>query len=233
MTPTTNRSSQALAASSNNPNTNRLGTGPTIDVELLYQYVGSPSLPCKAWASSLPLLMAELKHVPSFWLASDDSGKLALSPDLALHFANRVCGDLLGAIAFVLITESLGEASSGNPYSANQSLRRFQSLAAARGKMLAETFHAFLQVADDFEKWIVDLKEKHGMKYGRDYLRVTERPNRPLHIQPKDSGKGTIFFGPGFATKVAMAEPTPRGKMVKQCIEAHRQASDYTGLFVG
>ena len=54
------------------------------------------------------------------------------------------------------------------------------------------------------------------MVYGSDYLRVNLGTKSAPKPYRRDGGKGGLFFGPGFAMKIAAAEPTRRGKMVRE-----------------
>lgn len=193
-----------------------------INARLLYLYVGHPHLPYEHWAASLHEMVASRGHVPRFRLMIGDDGELALNVDFATHFAQRVATDLMGVIALILIDEGDQAASRGDFEYTNRSLDQFRTLAMTRGWMHAKTLHTFIQVEKPFDDWLAELKKKGEMHYIRDYQRGTFGDQIKTIMHPKDTGQGELFFGPRFAMKVAAAEPTGRGRLVRLCVENFR-----------
>ena len=189
-----------------------------INARLLYLYVGQPGISYESWAASLHHMVASPGHVQRYKLMTGADGELALNVDFATHFAHQVASDLMGAIALILIDEGCHAASQGDFDYTNRMLGRFQVLALARGQMHSITLHSFLEIDQKWERWISGLKKKYGMKYGRDYIRVTFNGLADQKVHPKDTGKGEVIFGPRFAMKVASEEPTRRGKLVQECL---------------
>lgn len=189
-----------------------------INARLLYLYVGHPDLPYESWVVSLRSMVAQRGRVPRFRLMVADEGDLALNVDFAVHFVQRINPVLIYGIALILIDEGCNAASEGDFDYVNQLLDRYSPLAMAGGWMHAETLHAFLEVTQPFETWLSLLKKGEGMSYGPDYHRVTFDNGGGGRVLPGDDGKGEVMFEPRFAMKVAAAEPTRRGELVRSLL---------------
>lgn len=189
-----------------------------INARLLYPYVGQPEMPFEIWAASLHRMVVSRGHLHRCQLMTGEDGELALNVDFAIHFAHQVASDLMGAIALILIDEGCHAASQGDYDYTNRMLGRFQILALARGQMHSITLHSFLEIDQKWERWISGLKKKYGMKYGRDYIRITFNGLADPPAHPRDTGKGEVIFSHRFAMKVANEEPTRRGKLVQECL---------------
>jgi len=187
-----------------------------INARLLYLYVGQPRISYENWAASLHPMVASPGNVQRYQLMTGEDGELALNAYFATHFAHQVASDLMGAIALILIDEGCHAAGRGDFDYTNRMLGRFRALAMVRGQMHSETLHSFLEIDQTWERWIAGLKKKYGMKYRRDYIRITFNGHADPKVHPKDTGKGEVIFGPRFAMKVANDEPTRRGKLVRK-----------------
>lgn len=186
-----------------------------INARLLYLYVGCPTLRYEEWAASLHLMISSRDYPPQFRLMTGDDGELALSVTLAFYFAQLGATNIMGTIASVLIEEGCKSATKGDIDQTNKMLNYHQILALAKGRTHAESLHDFLQVEKPFIEWVTDLKRKYAMKYKSDYVRLYfDKAGAEKHFA-KDNGKGAMMFTHDFAMKIATAEPTRRGELLR------------------
>jgi phage anti-repressor protein len=199
-----------------------------INARLLYLYVGCPEICYDKWEASLPQIVKIKLGDLQFRIMTGDDGELALNPHLACYFACMVAADLMGVIALILIKEGVEAANQGDFNYTNHMLHLFKSLAMYRGQMLAELLHAFLQVGEPYDLWIIRLKEKHSMRYGSDYVRVSYGTKKTPKIHKTDIQKGDVILGPRFAAKIAAAEHTRRGRLVQYFLRQPKPGSGYS-----
>ena len=186
-----------------------------INARLLYLYVGWPTLRYEEWATSLHLMISSRDYPSQFRLMIGDDGELALSVTFASYFAQLSATDIMGTVALILIDEGCESTTKGDLNQTNEMLNYYQILALARGRTHAESLHDFLQVEKPFIEWVADLKRKYTMKYKSDYVRLYfDKAGAEKHYT-KDNGKGAMMFTHDFAMKIATAEPTRRGELLR------------------
>jgi phage anti-repressor protein len=198
-----------------------------INARLLYLYVGQPEMSYDSWAASLHHMVASPGHASRYRLMTRANGELALNVEFATYFAQQVSGDIMGAIALILLQEGCRVSEKNDVDNTNRMLNQFRGLAMKGGQSNANALHAFLQIEQTCKQWVARLKKKYGMVYGRDYIRMTYGRQATTKRHQKDTGKGVVIFGPRFAMKIAAGEPTRRGKLIRSCFENAPHAGSF------
>jgi hypothetical protein len=146
------------------------------------------------------------------------NGDIFLNEDLASYSAQLVAFDVVGAIALVIIHEGAEAASAGDPDFANRKFNAYKSFTPSNGLVRAEVLHSFLEVGGLFDDWLRALKQRHVMHYGADYVRLHLNARGKTVNHRRDTGMGHVIFRHRFAFKVAAAEPTHIGSLMKLCM---------------
>ena len=196
----------------------------TINARRLYPYVGQATLSYDCWVASHFPLIAFRMYPPHFRFTTDNEGKPALCLEFATYIARKAASDIIGAVAAVLIEEGCNSSAKREIGYTNRMLKRHEILTVAwfRGQIHAESLHDFLQVEKPFSDWIADLKRNFSMKYNSDYHRVCFDKSCPKKHYAHAAGERKLMFTLDFAMKVACAEPTRRGELVRKYSEDSR-----------
>lgn len=179
---------------------------------LLHPYVEN-HFTYDGWMNEVKRICANPRpHTAGYGGLATANGEYAISLTLAACLALRD-PTLAGAVPYIAIKEHQYAAGAPPKVSVNETLRQSIGLVSDVGRSYARRLHEYLEVEEEYDRWIEGKIKSFKMKYRRDYDRVNFRNSEAEEI--------VVSFR--MAQEIAQHEKTRRGVQVKIYLEHQKR----------